>query len=193
MITAQQLRDAGIEDKWPEIRAMVQHQRFYSFETSLAELTKALELLDMLPDPEELRLAMTGDEPTMTKIFNENPLIHALVHLGMQYERAYGSVINGAIPDIWSQPYVLVGDDGVKYHIRRNCNRCGGARRIVPRTGEPPTAEELAELTTMPCPECSDPVLTPRIIGGSGTRDDPHVLLYPEDEKLYEELHGAEN
>jgi hypothetical protein len=168
MITAQQLRDAGIEDKWPEIRAMVQHQRFYSFETSLAELTKALELLDQLPDPDELRLAITGHEPSMVKIFNENPLIHALVYLGMQYERADRSLIE-------------------------NCFRCGGARRIVPRTGEPPTAEELAELTTMPCPECSDPVLTPRIIGGSGTRDDPHVLLYPEDEKLYEELHGAEN
>lgn len=37
------------------------------------------------------------------------------------------------------------------------CGRCAGVGRIVPRTGEPPTPEELASYTTMPCPDCFDP------------------------------------
>lgn len=39
------------------------------------------------------------------------------------------------------------------------CAHCGGVGRIVPRTGLPPTPEEGAVLTTMPCPHCTPELL----------------------------------
>ena len=225
MNTPQELNEAGIKDNWPELRQMGTSMRYYSVESSLGEIRRAVEYLDTLPNPTDLRLALTGYEPALVQLYHSNPIVHALITIGMQYERA--------------KRLMIVDDPD-------SCPKCHGAQRIVPRTGLPPTEEEMTTLTTMPCDMCHNawtyrdeeitsvprcvvcsrfvyegaglrhivddtPACVPdifedesqpyvlaegrrgRIIGGSGTREDPYVYLSPEDEAEYEQLYGAEN
>lgn len=58
------------------------------------------------------------------------------------------------------------------------CTRCKDTQRLVPRTGQPPTPDEMLTLTTTPCPDCS-PFAAKRAAGegvewGNGERTGIH-------------------
>ena len=135
MLTHRDLHEAGIKDNWPELRSMGSNMKYYSFESSLGEIRRAVEYLDMLPNPTDLRLALTGYEPALVQLYHSNPIVHALITIGMQYERA---------------KRLMIVDDP------KDCPKCHGAQRIVPRTGLPPTPDEMTTLTTMPCDQCNN-------------------------------------